>query len=168
LGLFDRPVDEKTLSVLLKPPAVPSLTESLTWLGQSEWQTILARLRRARLLAAEDPSNPGQSCDFSDSARGPNKFAELMTLDAVKANQGVVTALIEALISRLQTEMLTVLRVTTTNDNLNACVSMRRGFRITQVRLGAVDKSRLIKPSISLIGEYGIPIRDEIELERKV
>jgi GNAT superfamily N-acetyltransferase len=92
-----------------------------------------------------------------------------MTLDAVIANQGVGTALIEALISRLRTEMVTVLRVTTTNDNLNALrFYQRRGFRITKVRPGAVDESRLIKPSISLIGEYGIPIRDEIELERQV
>jgi GNAT superfamily N-acetyltransferase len=97
------------------------------------------------------------------------KFAELITLDAVTANQGVGTALIEALISRLRAEMVTVLRVTTTNDNLNALrFYQRRGFRITEVRPGAVDKSRCIKPSISLIGEYGIPIRDEIDLERQV
>lgn len=97
------------------------------------------------------------------------KFAELITLDAVIANRGVGTALIEALISRLRTEMATVLRVTTTNDNLDALrFYQRRGFRITEVRPGAVDKARSIKPSISLTGEYGIPIRDEIELERQV
>jgi tetratricopeptide (TPR) repeat protein len=59
LGLFDRPADEKALGVLLKPPAIPGLTESLTDLSPTEWRTILARLRRARLLAAEDPHNPG-------------------------------------------------------------------------------------------------------------
>jgi predicted ATPase len=60
LGLFDRPADEQTFSVLLKPPAIPSLTESLTDLRPTEWQTILAKLRRARLIAREDPHNPGQ------------------------------------------------------------------------------------------------------------
>jgi hypothetical protein len=59
LGLFDRPADEKALAVLLKSPAIPALTESLTNLSPSEWRTILARLRRARLLAGEDPHNPG-------------------------------------------------------------------------------------------------------------
>jgi len=59
LGLFDRPVDEQTLGALLKSPAIPGLTESLTDLLQTEWRTILARLRRARLLAGEDPHNPG-------------------------------------------------------------------------------------------------------------
>jgi serine/threonine protein kinase/tetratricopeptide (TPR) repeat protein len=60
LGLFDRPADEKALGALLKPPAVHGLTESLTNLSPSERRTILARLRRARLLAGEDPHNPGQ------------------------------------------------------------------------------------------------------------
>jgi hypothetical protein len=59
LGLFDRPVDEKALGTLLKPPAIPDLTESLTNLSPTEWRTILAKLRRAKLLAAEDPDNPG-------------------------------------------------------------------------------------------------------------
>jgi predicted ATPase len=55
LGLFDRPADEKALGALLKAPAIRGLTESLTNLNQTEWRTLLARLRRARLLAAEDP-----------------------------------------------------------------------------------------------------------------
>src|ERR1700726_82858 len=59
LGLFDRPVDEKALGTLLKPPAIRGLTESLTDLSTTEWRTILARLRRARLLAGEDRQNPG-------------------------------------------------------------------------------------------------------------
>ena len=59
LGLFDRPVDEKALKTLLKPPAIRSLTESLTDIPSSEWRTILAKLRRARLLAREDLGNRG-------------------------------------------------------------------------------------------------------------
>src|SRR5271166_5315022 len=59
LGLFDRPADEKALEALLKPPFISGLTESLTDLRPTEWRTILARLRRARLLAAEDPHHPG-------------------------------------------------------------------------------------------------------------
>jgi predicted ATPase len=58
LGLFDRPADEPTIGALLKSPAIRGLTESLADLGPTEWRTILARLRRARLLAGEDPHNP--------------------------------------------------------------------------------------------------------------
>jgi serine/threonine protein kinase len=60
LGLFDRPADEQAFDALLKSPAIPGLTESLTDLRPIEWQTILAKLRRTKLLAQEDPHNPGQ------------------------------------------------------------------------------------------------------------
>jgi hypothetical protein len=59
LGLFDRPADEKAIRTLLKPPAIPGVTETLIDLSPTEWRTILARLRRARLLAGEDPQDPG-------------------------------------------------------------------------------------------------------------
>src|SRR6202022_4533230 len=59
LGLFDRPADEKALGALLEPPASRGLSEGLTELSQIEWRTILARLRRARLLAEEDPHDRG-------------------------------------------------------------------------------------------------------------
>jgi hypothetical protein len=60
LGLFDRPADETALGALLKPPAIPGLTESLTHLSPAQWRSLLARLRRSRLLAGEDPHQPGQ------------------------------------------------------------------------------------------------------------
>jgi hypothetical protein len=59
LFLFDRPADEKALGALLKAPAIRGLTESLIDLSPTEWRTILGRLRRARLLAGEDPHNRG-------------------------------------------------------------------------------------------------------------
>jgi predicted ATPase len=59
LGLFDRPADEKAIRALLKPPAIRGLTESLINLYPTEWRTIIGKLRRARLLAGEDPQDPG-------------------------------------------------------------------------------------------------------------
>ena len=59
LGLFDRPAEEKALEALLESPVIPGLTESLTNLSPIEWRTILSRLRRARLIAGEDPQNRG-------------------------------------------------------------------------------------------------------------
>ena len=59
LGLFDRPADENVLGVLLKSPAIPGLTESLINLSPTERRAIVARLRRARLLAGEDPHHLG-------------------------------------------------------------------------------------------------------------
>jgi serine/threonine protein kinase/predicted ATPase len=60
LGLFDRPADEKAICALLEPPAISGLSESLADLSPSERRKILARLRRARLLALEDSHHPRQ------------------------------------------------------------------------------------------------------------
>jgi tetratricopeptide (TPR) repeat protein len=59
LGLFDRPAEEKAIAALLKPPAIPGLTQSLIDVSSTAWRTILAKLRRAKLLAGEVPHNPG-------------------------------------------------------------------------------------------------------------
>ena len=61
LGFFDRPAEESALKAVLEWPAISGLTEPLTGLGLTEGRTVLARLRRARLLAGEDPQNPGIS-----------------------------------------------------------------------------------------------------------
>ena len=53
------PLTKRRFATLLKLPGIPDLTESLIDLSPTEWRTILAKLRRARLLAGEDPQNPG-------------------------------------------------------------------------------------------------------------
>jgi GNAT superfamily N-acetyltransferase len=90
---------------------------------------------------------------------------ELMSLDADPPGQGVGTALVEAVAAEVKARGHTVMRVTTTNDNLDALrFYQRRGFRLVAVRPGAVEAARRLKPSIPLVGAHGIPIRDEIEL----
>ena len=55
----------------------------------------------------------------------------------------------------------------TTNDNLDALrLYQRHRFRLVEVRPGAVDLARRAKPSIPAVGAYGIPLRDELILER--
>lgn len=76
---------------------------------------------------------------------------------------GVGTALVETVSCRAPARVL----VTTTNDNLDALrFYQRRGFRLIGLRPAAVEVSRVIKPSIPERGEYAIPIRDELDLER--
>ena len=54
----------------------------------------------------------------------------------------------------------------TTNDNSPALVFyQKRGFQITAVYPGVVERSRDLKPSIALFGIDSVSIRDEIELE---
>jgi hypothetical protein len=56
--------------------------------------------------------------------------------------------------------------VVTTNDNVDALrFYQRRGFQLASVRCGAVDEARrTLKPLIPVTGNYGIPLRDELEL----
>jgi ribosomal protein S18 acetylase RimI-like enzyme len=94
-------------------------------------------------------------------------YAELITLNALAARQGVGTALVEALAARLAASGIREIRLTMTNDNLDALrFYQRRGFRIAAIRPGAVDEARRIKPSIPVVGNYRIPRHDEIEMVR--
>ena len=58
----------------------------------------------------------------------------------------------------------------TTNDNLDALAFyQRRGFRLSGLRVGAVDEARrTLKPALPVIGEHGIELHDELELTRLV
>ena len=57
--------------------------------------------------------------------------------------------------------------VVTTNDNLSALATyQRQGFRLVELRPGAVDRARSLKPTIPLIGEHGIAMHDELVLQR--
>jgi hypothetical protein len=54
----------------------------------------------------------------------------------------------------------------TTNDNLDALrFYQKRNFHICGVHIDSVKISRKIKPTIGMIGDFDIPVRDEIDLE---
>jgi ribosomal protein S18 acetylase RimI-like enzyme len=92
---------------------------------------------------------------------------EITSLDSVREGRGIGSALIQAVRQQAQQAGCTRLWLITTNDNTHALrFYQKRGFRIAAAHIRAVDRvSRLLKPSIPLLGEEGIPIRDEIELE---
>ena len=93
--------------------------------------------------------------------------AEIVTLNAVRPRHGVGTALVEALAGELAAAGIREIRVTMTNDNLDALrFYQRRGFRIAAVSQGAVDAARRVKPTIPVVGNFGIPRHDELELVR--
>ena len=77
--------------------------------------------------------------------------------------------MIEAVWLLARRQGCTRLWVITTNDNVDALrFYQRRGFRLVRVHRGAVDRSRAsLKPEIPPVGAYGIPLRDEIELDQQ-
>jgi ribosomal protein S18 acetylase RimI-like enzyme len=91
---------------------------------------------------------------------------ELAALVTIERGSGVGSALVEELVTRATAAGVREIRVTTTNDNVTALAFyQRRGFRLAELRVGAVDASRRsLKPTIGEVAENGLPIRDELEL----
>ena len=91
----------------------------------------------------------------------------MLLLHALDPHRGIGTAPVDPLVGRLAPLDLRDLWLTTTNDNLDALrFYQRRGFRLAELRAGAMDEGRRLKPAISEIGNYGIPMRDELRLVR--
>jgi GNAT superfamily N-acetyltransferase len=91
--------------------------------------------------------------------------SEIMTLDSLIPGQGIGGALLEAVRHAARGSGCRRLTVVTTNDNLHALrFYQRKGFVLSALRPNAVEETRKRKP-IPLLGDDGIPIRDEIELE---
>jgi GNAT superfamily N-acetyltransferase len=91
--------------------------------------------------------------------------SELVTLDSLQEGAGVGSALLAAVANAAWRQECRRSLVVTTNDNVRALgFYQRRGFVLTALRRGAVDKSRQIKPKIPELGCDDTPIRDELEL----
>ena len=117
----------------------------------AQWQGRMLGLACWRLEPA-DPSVAEVTC---------------LVVASGKRQRGIGRALLHAATAELKGVGVQRVWLVTTNDNLAALrLYQRTGFRLTALRSGAVDESRhTLKPSIGELGEHGIPIRDELELE---
>jgi len=95
---------------------------------------------------------------------------QITSLNSLKKRGGVGTALAEKVKKVAKKLNCKRLWLTTTNDNIDALrFYQKRGFSLKAVYPDAVTYARKkLKPEIPLIGDHGIPIRDEIELEFKL
>lgn len=115
---------------------------------------------------------PGFACEGDGRIIGLATYrldantAELVSLDSLVEGEGIGGSLVQNVSAAARQAACRKLIVVTTNDNLNALrFYQKHGFRLARLRPGAVTAARQIKPSIPEIGEFGIPLRDEIELE---
>jgi ribosomal protein S18 acetylase RimI-like enzyme len=92
---------------------------------------------------------------------------EVLSLHSDREGIGAGTALLEEAARVARAAGSARLWLITSNDNTHAFrFYQRRGFRLAVARPGAVDElRRTLKPAIPEIGNDGIPIRDELELE---
>lgn len=94
---------------------------------------------------------------------------EVVSIDSLRPGQGVGTHLLNAVKDIALQMGCTRLWLITTNDNLNALRFYQKwGLVLVAVHRNALAQSRMLKPEIPLVGDYGIPLRDEIELEMQL
>jgi GNAT superfamily N-acetyltransferase len=92
---------------------------------------------------------------------------EVTLVMALREGEGIGSALLDATVEAARADGCTDLWLISTNDNLHALEWYeRRGFTVTEVREGAVDRSReTLKPEIPTHNpDNGLPISDEIVL----
>jgi ribosomal protein S18 acetylase RimI-like enzyme len=87
---------------------------------------------------------------------------ELTVIAAHPRHSGIGSTLLDALVREVRGRIWLI----TTNDNVDALrFYQRKGFRLRALHVGAMDAARALKPQIPVLGSYGIPMRDELELE---
>ncbi len=101
--------------------------------------------------------------------RRDGKRVELASIAVARGfrGRGIGVVLVDAVASTLAAEGADCLWLVTTNDNLDALrLYQRHRFRLTELRVGAVDRARSLKPTIPVFGCHGIPVHDELVLAR--
>lgn len=94
---------------------------------------------------------------------------ELVTLNSLVEGIGVGSSLIAAVKDVAVSAKCKRLWLITTNDITHALrFYQKQGFVLAALHRNAMEASRRLKPEIPLIGDDGIPIRDEIELEMHI
>ncbi|GGP16348.1 hypothetical protein GCM10011346_47890 [Oceanobacillus neutriphilus] len=92
---------------------------------------------------------------------------EIISLDSIEESKGIGTALIQEVEHVAKERSCQKIKLITTNDNLHAFkFYQKRGYRLSALFKGAVDRAREQKPEIPQLGSDGIPIRDEILLSK--
>jgi len=92
---------------------------------------------------------------------------EIISLDSTEEGKGIGTLLVQAVEEQARQHHCTVISLITTNDNLHALkFYQKRGYHLVEIFRNAVEHARALKPEIPLIGNDGIPIRDEIMMQK--
>ena len=96
-----------------------------------------------------------------------NKECEIITLNSFIENHGIGSDLLDKIEKFSCSIGCKRIWLITTNDNLNALrFYQKKGYKLSAFYRDAVETARQLKPEIPSIGLDGIPIRDEIELEK--
>ncbi|MGE7691354.1 GNAT family N-acetyltransferase [Lysinibacillus sp. NPDC097214] len=93
---------------------------------------------------------------------------EIISLDSIVEGKGIGSLLVQAVEENAFEQGCILITLITTNDNLHALkFYQKRGYHLVEIIQNAVEQARAYKPEIPLIGNDGIPIRDEIRLAKQ-
>jgi ribosomal protein S18 acetylase RimI-like enzyme len=133
------------------------------------WGSTAVARKAALVDAAELPGFvaevDGQPAGLVTYARRGDEV-EIVTIQVDQEGRGVGRALMDAVASHARQEGVRRIWLSTTNDNLRAVAFYQRwGMDLVALVRDGVAASRVVKPSIPMVGSNGIPIRHELELE---
>lgn len=150
----------------------PVKTTDKDWITtnlKETWGSVIM-VSRGRLFNALD--NPGFAALQNDNPAGLITYeifdnqCEITSLNSISGGKGIGTALLDTVKNKAVKAGCSRLWLITTNDNTHSLRFYQKyGFTIAALYLNALDCSRKLKPEIPMIGNDGIPLRDEIELE---
>lgn len=94
---------------------------------------------------------------------------EIVAIKTTKSGKGYGKALMDECKKIAKEKELKSVFLITTTDNLNAIgFYQKQGLRMVKIYPNEMENVRKIKPDIPLIGENGIPLKDELEFEYKL
>jgi ribosomal protein S18 acetylase RimI-like enzyme len=133
---------------------------------QARRDALVDVLEGSALVAAHGPRLVGLVSWIVDGSRATAEVRAL-AVTAEARGDGVGRALLDAAAGALREAGVQRAWLVTTNDNLAAlALYQKAGWRLVALRPGALDAARrTIKPALPAIGQHGIPLRDELELE---
>lgn len=149
--------EDEIVSFLKKHWGSPEIVSKGKKVDASKLPRIVVRNEKGKLLglATYTVDKESLSC-------------ELVTIDAVFKRKGIGSGLLNAIEEVAREEGYHHVWLITTNDNPEAAAFyVKRGYRLIRINLDALEHSRKLKPQIPLIGNYGIPLRDEWVFEKK-
>ena len=96
-------------------------------------------------------------------------ICEIVSIDSKRENLGLGSALLKEVEHVAIENNCKKMRLVTTNDNLRALqFYQKRGYCLTKIYPNAMDEVRKQKPDVPLIGENGIPLRDEKKKKKNI
>jgi ribosomal protein S18 acetylase RimI-like enzyme len=125
----------------------------------------LGRLHDASTLPGLLATTDGEPAGFLLYDARDDEY-EAAALVAFIPRRGIGRVLVDTLVARATAAGASRIVVATTNDNVGAQAFYEaEGFTLVAVRRGAIRLARELKPEIPLLGEAGVPIKDELVYE---